>query len=75
MSEWISTQERLPFDCKDVLAIDAPHGVARVAYYSHESKCWYSAETNRAAAHGTVTHWMYLPERPAPQPPAERRDE
>lgn len=65
MSKWISVQDRLPMDIKDVLAIAAPESVMRVAYYSHESKRWFSSETNKPAAHGTVTHWMPLPNTPA----------
>lgn len=64
MGKWISVHDRLPMDIKDVLAIAAPEYVMRVAYYSHESQCWFSSETNKPAAHGTVSHWMPLPERP-----------
>ena len=57
---WISVEERLPEEDKDVLAYNGAYMII-AAYATNPTKYWY---TITGSVTRTITHWMPLPEPP-----------
>lgn len=66
---WISVSDALPeqvngSDSGNVLVFTAPLGSMYVAFYIYEERIW--CEGHQCEEIGNITHWMPLPQPPAP---------
>jgi len=57
---WISVEERLPEEDKDVLAYNGAYMII-AAYATNPTKYWYTITGSATLA---ITHWMPMPEPP-----------
>ena len=61
---WISVEERLPEDQRDILTVNG-HGLIRIMglYHKHGDK-WSWVHDERIKHYNDITHWMPMPEPP-----------
>ena len=61
---WISVEERLPEDQRDILTVNG-HGLIRIMglYHKHGDK-WSWVHDERIKHYNDITHWMPMPELP-----------
>lgn len=65
LGEWISVENGLPNDNKDVLVIDHRGSMAVSVYFTLNGKDYHWEDRDDQVGLGTVTHWMPLPAPPA----------